>query len=526
MAESKTEFLVVGAGQNCLTAAAYLAAAGHGVTVLERHPYYGGGCITQEATLPGFRHDLHATNVFMARANPLVRLDELGLLSRFGLRYADRDAASHGTVFDDGSAIAMFKDVERTCDSIGRWSAEDARTYRNFIRSILKFIPMFSMALFLPPANGETFKKLLASSDEGRYLLGFFNASTLDVINEHFRDVRTKVHMLRLASEMMMRADAPGSAFGLMFMAGLYHTHPPGFVIGGSQSFADSLVRCIEHHGGKVVLNADVERIDVEHGRATGATTRDGRRFTASKAVIAGLVPWKLSDFVAGTEALTAKSKTVPTSDYTVFLTHLALDRAPLPATEPEFQAMGFTCLAPCDFDAMAQMTHDAQEGRIPAAFSASYVCATNEDPSRAPPGKATLYLYRIVPTLLAGQPLEAWDDVVTRVGDDLVAQTARYVPNLEASILGRRYESPLDIQRESPSYQNGDVAALAMTPDQFLGGRPIPELAEYRVPGVRGLYLCGPFMHPGGGANGGGRPVAMRVMQDLGMNLSSVFRL
>ncbi|HKY91510.1 MAG TPA: NAD(P)-binding protein, partial [Nevskiaceae bacterium] len=280
MSEAATEFLLVGAGQNNLTAAAYLAAAGHGVTVLERHAYYGGGCITQEATLPGFRHDLHATNVFMARANPLVRLDELGLVSKFGLRYAQTDAASHGTVFDDGSAIAMYKDVERTCDSIGRYSASDARTYRNFIGSILKFIPMFGMALFLPPANGEVFRKLLMASDEGRYLLGFFNASTVDVIDEHFTDVRTKVHMLRLASEMMMRADAPGSAFGLMFMAGLYHTYPPGLVVGGSQGFSDALVRCIEHHGGKVVLNADVDRIVVEHGRATGATTRDGRRFT------------------------------------------------------------------------------------------------------------------------------------------------------------------------------------------------------------------------------------------------------
>ena len=60
------------------------------------------------------------------------------------------------------------------------------------------------------------------------------------------------------------------------------------------------------------------------------------------------------------------------------------------------------------------------------------------------------------------------------------------------------------------------------MTPDQFLHGRPIPELANYGVPGIEGLYLCGPFMHPGGGANGGGRPVAMRVLMDLGMSLNA----
>ncbi|MDB5971490.1 MAG: Phytoene dehydrogenase [Hydrocarboniphaga sp.] len=527
MAEAVSDFVIVGAGQNTLTAAAYLAAAGNSVTVLERHPYWGGGCITHEVTLPGFRHDLHATNVFMARANPLVRLDELGLLSQFGLRYADREAASHGTVFDDGSAIALYKDLERSCDSIGRYSSSDAKAYREFMLRTLKYIPLFSMALFLPPANGATFRKLLAASAEGRYLLDFFNASTIDVIDQNFTHERTKVHMLRLATEMMMRADAPGSAFGLMFMAGLYHSYPPGFVVGGSQGFSDALVRCLQHHGGEIVTGAEVNQVTTDRGRATGVTTTDGRRYSARLAVIAGLVPWKLSDYVAGTEALTERCKQVPTSDYTCFLTHLALDEAPLPATPPEFQSMGFTVVAPIDYDAMVRMTYDAQQGHVPRDFSASYVCASNGDPSRAPAGKSTLYLYRTVPTLLAGQPLEAWDSIAEATGDDLVIQTARYIPNLTPrTILGRRYESPLDIQRESPSYQNGDVASLAMTPDQFMGGRPIPELADYRVPGVNGLYLCGPFMHPGGGANGGGRPVAIKVMMDLGMKLDKVFQL
>ena len=137
------------------------------------------------------------------------------------------------------------------------------------------------------------------------------------------------------------------------------------------------------------------------------------------------------------------------------------------------------------------------------------------------------MYLYRPVPTVLAAQPIEAWDAITRATGDDLLAQARRFVPNLSAdNILGASYESPLDIQRASPSYRNGDVASLAMTPDQFLGGRPIPELANYRVPGVERLYLCGPFMHPGGGANGGGRPVALRVMMDLGLDLRSVFRV
>lgn len=523
MTEAVSDFLLVGAGQNNLTAAAYLAASGHSVTVLEHHPYLGGGCVSREVTLPGFKHDLHATNIFLARANPLLQQDELGLCARFGLRFADMEAVvSHGTVFDDGSVLPLYKDLDRSVECIARYSQRDADAYRKFVERTVKYVRLLSFALFAPPADGRTFKSLLQQSPEGRYLLEFFDSSSADIVNAHFTDVRTKVHVLRLASEMMMRADARGSGFGLMLMLGLYHTHPAGFAIGGSQGFSDALARCIRHFGGDITVATDIARIEVQHGRAVAAISTDGRRFGARKAIIAGLPPWRLSDYVPGTEALTAKVKDVPTSDYTCFLMHLALDGAPLPISDPEFQRMGFTVLAPRDYEAMVQMTRDVGQGRLPTTFTASYVCATHFDPSRAPADKHTLYLYRPVPTVLAGKPLEAWDEIKEAYGAELLRQAQRYVPNLtRENILGVMNESPCDIQRESPSYRNGDVAALAMTPDQFLNGRPIPELANYRVPGIDGLYLCGPFMHPGGGANGGGRPVAMRVMMDLGLSLA-----
>jgi hypothetical protein len=59
----------------------------------------------------------------------------------------------------------------------------------------------------------------------------------------------------------------------------------------------------------------------------------------------------------------------------------------------------------------------------------------------------------------------------------------------------------------------------------QSLGMRPTAELSQYRVPGAKGLYLAGPFMHPGGGLTGGGRAVAMRVMEDLKVDYSKVIR-
>ena len=56
--------VVIGAGHNGLTLAAYLARAGLDILLVERRLTYGGGLCTREATLPGFQHNLHSINHF------------------------------------------------------------------------------------------------------------------------------------------------------------------------------------------------------------------------------------------------------------------------------------------------------------------------------------------------------------------------------------------------------------------------------------------------------------------------------
>ena len=54
----------------------------------------------------------------------------------------------------------------------------------------------------------------------------------------------------------------------------------------------------------------------------------------------------------------------------------------------------------------------------------------------------------------------------------------------------------------------------------------PTAALANYRVPGVKSLYLSGPFMHPGGTVTLGGRATAMVMFQDLGIPLDKGFAI
>ena len=95
--------IVIGGGHNGLTAAAYLSRAGQKIAVLEGNAEIGGGTATEEATLPGYRHNLHA-NFFMGFSHtPLMRDLEL---QRYGFAYIEPEVQQAGT-FRDGSCVVI-----------------------------------------------------------------------------------------------------------------------------------------------------------------------------------------------------------------------------------------------------------------------------------------------------------------------------------------------------------------------------------------------------------------------------------
>src|SRR6478736_7927902 len=107
----KFDGVVIGAGHNGLTLAAYLARAGLKIAVVERNRRIGGGTSTDEPTLPGYRFNLHS-NFFMGfRHAPLMRDLEL---YRFGYSYVE-PAVQQGAAFRDGTCVVIHKDIEATC---------------------------------------------------------------------------------------------------------------------------------------------------------------------------------------------------------------------------------------------------------------------------------------------------------------------------------------------------------------------------------------------------------------------------
>jgi phytoene dehydrogenase-like protein len=89
------DIVVAGGGHNSLITAAYLAKAGYEVLVLDARPIAGGAAATEELTLPGYRFDSCSTGHTLIQPNPVLRDDELGLKSEYGLEYINPDPVAH-----------------------------------------------------------------------------------------------------------------------------------------------------------------------------------------------------------------------------------------------------------------------------------------------------------------------------------------------------------------------------------------------------------------------------------------------
>ena len=522
---SSTDIIIVGAGHNQLTTAAYLAACGLKVLVLEAQSEPGGGAVTREVTLPGFKHDLHATGIVHLQGHPLLKNDELNLKSKHGLKFAYPDS-SFMTVFSDGDTLSCYLSLERTCKDIARYSEQDAEAYWKFAKWMEKLEPIFAMSLGKPPLPFGKFITLLEQSDIGNDLVDIMFRSAYDVCLDYFTHPKVQIHFLNWCAEMSVGIEDKTTGITLPLLIGASHSKPAGIAIGGTASISYSMVASIKEHGGEIRFNTRVTKVINENGSARRVTLEDGNEITAKHAVIAAIHPHMLGDYVDGIDPkLVEKAKKTESSTHSGVLIHAALNEAPIwrAGDAPNHCA----CVNMVDYPGMddfRRVFDEMRYGLMPSHFTGYVSTNTLHDPSRAPEGKHTLYYYSYAPLKLAKGGHEGWDDVIEERKDWMMKQLHRYVSNMDDSnILKLTADSPLDMSRHSPSFRNGDVVGIAMYIYQFFARRPTPELANYRVPGAQGLYLSGPFMHPGGGITGGGRATALTVMKDLGVKYHHV---
>jgi phytoene dehydrogenase-like protein len=501
-----------------------LATGGLDVLVLEKQSWLGGGVVTKELTLPGFKHDPHATSHWIIQANPMITRDELGLQAKFGLEYI-RPEISYISVFDDDTALVGYNDVDKCCAEIAKFSEKDAASYRDLYAQIAKLQPMLLAGLFAPPAPFGSFMSLLDQSKEGRVMMDMLFKSAYDLIMERFENEKVRIHLLKFASEISIGSEEKGTGIMLFMTCGLAHSHPAGQPVGGSGVLSDALVRCIEHNGGTCRTNAEVRRIIVEAGKATGVEMADGEVITARRAVVGSIHPHLLGKYVEGLDPdMIHEAERVSLGDFGGIKLDMALNSSPkYKATDLAHKAFYIECL-PSDLNTFRRTFDSYRYGELPKVTTPVILTNTDHDPTRAPDGKHVMYLWQNMPYELADGGPRKWDEIKEQVADWVLEDLQKYTTNMgPENIIARHVDSPLDHARHSDSYQRGRVFGIAAYLHQSMGRRPTPELAQYAVPGADGLYLTGPFMHPGGGVIGGGRVTAIKMMDDMGMDFDGI---
>ena len=522
---SKHEVIIVGGGHNSLTAAAYLAALGLKVLVLDKNPIPGGGVVSREVTLPGFVHDTHAAQMILIMANPLIANDELGLKSRYGLKFALPDI-SHATVFEDNSYICTYFDLDATCSSIAKISPQDAQAHRAMVKKMQAMGGLLLAGMFRPPPPFGQLMAMLDQSVEGRELIGYMLQSAFDVINSIYEHDKVRIHFLKWVSELMIGPEENGTGITPLFLAAIQHTYKGGPVIGGSQKLSDSLVQCIRANGGEVRQDSEVIEIIHGGGKVKGVVLADGERLEATRAVVANVHPWLLGDLVKGVDAgVVRRARATRLSSFGALNSHWALKEAPRYKAGSEVDQAAVVEPTVSDMQEFRRHYYQLQHGQIPESMNGSVHCHSRYDRTRVLGGQgAALYLYHFVPFELAGHGIEHWDVVKDEVKSEIMRRLQPYTTNMsEDNILASYVETPYDMNKWSPSFQKGDIFGIGTYIDQWMGRRPTPDLAQYRVPGIQGLFLAGPFMHPGGAVTGGGRATAIQVLGDLGINYNKL---
>ncbi|MHB1809433.1 MAG: phytoene desaturase family protein [Solirubrobacteraceae bacterium] len=287
--------LVIGAGHNGLVAAIHLAAAGAEVTVLEQSRRVGGAALSGEATLPGFMHDHCAGFVPMAAASPAIRELEL---EREGVVWIDpQHVLAHP--FDDGTALALHRDVEATVASLGAAGGG----WRRAMAAMLPLAePLVQTVLSpLPPVAPLARLARGLRSDLPRWtrrLLGSVQALGLELFGG---DTRATAWLAGSAQHSGLPPTTTVSgAFGFLLNL-LGHSHGWPLPQGGMGELVAALQRRAEREGARVRCSAAVQEILLERGRVAGVLLDSGERIPA-QAVISTLSAGAFARLLPGHE--------------------------------------------------------------------------------------------------------------------------------------------------------------------------------------------------------------------------------
>ena len=524
----KYDAIIIGAGHNGLTNAAYLAKAGLDVLVLEKNEYIGGAAVTREM------HD----GWFYSSCSYVCSMMRQAI-------HRDLNLTKHGLVLvpylgtvvfaDNGDTMTSYHSQEAEYNQLRQRSPHDADAMFRFQTDLGRYAQLIRKTLLRTPPDPTSFrprdirellwmaKQFWSLGEKELYeYIRFFTMSAADFLDDYFEDDLIKAAMASPGViGTALGVYSPGSAYIL-----LHHVMGDvdgnigawGLARGGMGAISNAIAGSVNEHNGEIRTSAGVDKILVKNGKAIGVVLENGDELY-SRIVVSNMDAKRTFTKCMDKEDLPpgiyekAKNFKIRGSSGKVNIALSGLPKFNNVADNRYINRGGQGFVG--SMETMERAYDCWKHGRWSDDPFIESVIPSAWDPTVAPPGQHWMSNFvQYCPPQLADGP---WTpEKRDAFGQTVIDKIERYSPGFKDLIVHMEVRTPHEIEAEI-GLTEGNIFQGELTIDQLLFNRPFPGYAQYRMP-IKDMYMCGSSTHPGGGVSSAcGANAAREILIDLG---------
>jgi len=519
--------IVVGAGHNGLTNAAFLAKAGLDVLCVEKNDYIGGATVSRNL----YKDWIYSNCSYVCS---LLRPEIYRALElhRHGLQVTPYGGGV--TFMDNGDYFGNYWDHEILHREHARFSKHDADAYEQYSADVMRQCRFIRDTLLRTPPDPTSFRpkdirellhiggKFWEMGEDRMYeTIRFWTMSVAEYLDEYFE---TDVIKAALSGSGIIGTalgiHSPGTAYVLLhhYMGDVDgNVGSWGFARGGMGSVSKAIAGAFQGYGGELRTDAGVGQIVVKNGRVKGVALENGDEIDAPIVVSAMDVKRTFLNCMDEKDLDPEFHRRVTNFKIrgSSGKLNIALDGMPtFPALPKDSPLLDGDMHFIDSMERMERAYDDWKNGTWSKDPYVDMLIPTVTDPTMAPPGKHFMSCFvQYCPHQVEGRD---WtDEERHQFAQTVIDQIGNHSPDFKDLILHYEVRTPADIEREI-GITEGNIFHGELTMDQLLFNRPVPGYAQYRAP-VGGLYLCGSSTHPGGGVMAApGANAAREILSDL----------
>ena len=519
--------IIVGAGHNGLTTAAYLAKAGLDVVCVEKNDYIGGAAVSLEM-YKDWKYSNCSYVCSLLRPEIYRSLE----LHKHGLQVTPYGGSCQ--FMENGDYFGSYHDPEVAYREQARHSKHDADAYERFSADTMRQCRFVRDTLLRTPPDPTSFKprdirellevssKFMEMGEDRMYeTIRFWTMSVAEYLDEYFEtDVIKTTYSASGIIGTALGVYSPGTAYVLLhhYMGDVDgNVGTWGVARGGMGAVSNSIAGAFQSYGGELRTESGVDKIMVRNGRTTGVALENGEEISARIVVSAMDVKRTFLKCMDKSDLPEEFHKRV--NNFKIRgssgKVNIALDGLPTFPAIPKGSTLYHGDMHFIDsLERMERAYDDWKDGTFSKDPYVDMIMPSMIDPTMAPPGKHIMSCFvQYCPHQIEGR--EWTEPEKEEFAKTVIDSMANYSPDLKSLILHYEVRTPQDIEEEI-GITEGNIFHGELTMDQLLFNRPVPGYAQYRAP-VSGLYMCGSSTHPGCGVMAApGANAAMEILADL----------